>query len=153
MIIIKNRNNKNGSLNNNWKTPDYIIKYIKKEFGNFFDPCPLKSKFDGLKIKWKKVNYINPPYTQKLKEAFIIKAYNEAQKNKICIMLIPSNTETKIFHNIIVPHAEIRLIKKRISFEGYNTKNEYVTNKTGQTGSMLIIFGKKPCIKTIEIKK
>jgi hypothetical protein len=121
----------------------------------FFDPCPLNADFDGLKIEWKEINYINPPYSpSKLKEAFIKKALEESQKGKICIMLIPANTETKIFHETIVPNAEILLIKKRVKFKGHNSNNEYVTNKTGQTGSMFVIFGtNKREIKTIEVNE
>lgn len=68
-------------------------------------------------------------------------------------MLIPASTETKIFHETIVPNAEVQLIKGRIKFKGTNTKGEYVTNKTGQSGSMIIIFGRTPIIKTIDILK
>jgi len=156
---MKQRTEKNGTKENNWTTLQYIYDYIEKEFFNgyseYFDPCPLNSDFNGLKIDWGLANYINPPYTQKLKEAFIIKALEESKKGKLCVLLIPASTETKIFHEIIIPHAKVILIKKRVMFKGYNTKGEYVTNKTGQSGSMFIIFGKdhKPEIKTVNLGK
>ena len=120
----------------------YIEKNFFKNSLNYFDPCPLNAKFDGLKIEWKKNNYINPPYTRKLKELFIEKAFEESKKGKLCVMLIPASTETKIFHDLIVPNAKIILIKKRVKFKGYNSKGKYVTNKTGQSGSMFVMFGK-----------
>ena len=48
---MKIRTERNGSSNDNWATPDYILEDIKKEFGEFFDPCPLNhdlNKWDGL---------------------------------------------------------------------------------------------------------
>lgn len=48
----------------------YIYDELNKEFD--FDPCPLHHNiedWDGLKIEWGKVNFINPPYSRKLKEA------------------------------------------------------------------------------------
>jgi len=148
---MKTRSNNNGSNVDDWATPQYIIDYIEKQYGKFFDPCPLRSTFDGLSIEWKPINYINPPYSRKLKEAFILKALEESKKGSICVMLIPASVDTNIFHNIIVPNAVVKLIKNRVKFKGYNSKNEYVENKAGQSGSMLVIFGttEKPNIYTL----
>lgn len=140
---MKQRSFKNGSSNGDWATPDYILDDVKKEFGDFFDPCPYKhdlNNWDGLKVSWKAVNYINPPYDRLLKEAFILKAFEESKKGKVCIMLLPVSTDTKIFHEVILPNAEIKFIKGRVKFKGFNTKGEYVTNKAGQGGSMFVIF-------------
>jgi hypothetical protein len=127
-------------IHDHWATPPEMLNLIKMEFGEFFDPCPLNASFDGLSIPWGKVNYINPPYCRELKEAFIRKAYEESQKGKTCIMLLPVSTSTKIFHEIIYPHAEIRFLKRRVKFIGMNSKGEKVTNKCGQHDSMLVIF-------------
>ena len=141
--MSKQRTKANGSKNDDWETPEYLLQQIREEFGDFFDPCPLKSNFDGFSITWVGVNYINPPYNQKLKEAFIRKAFEESKKGKVCVMLLPASTDTKIFHEVILPNAEIRFIKGRVKFKGYNTKGIYVTNKSGQSGSMMCIFPKK----------
>jgi len=119
-------------MKDDWETPKEFLNELEKEFGKMFDPCPLNSKFDGLKINWKKVNFINPPYSLKLKEAFINKAYEESLKGNICIMLLPVSTSTKIFHKIIYPNAEIRFIKGRLKFSGLKTP--------GQMDNMLVIF-------------
>lgn len=140
---MKHRTEKNGSKNDDWATPDYILHDIEFEFGKFFDPCPLNAKFNGLIIDWKKVNYINSPYNNKDKVAFIRKAYEESLKGKTCIMLLPVTTDIPVFHELILPHAEIRFIKGRVKFKGYNSKGEYVTDKAGQSGSMFVIFRPK----------
>ena len=69
-----------------------------------------------------------------------MKAIEESKKGKLCVMLLPVSTSTKIFHEIIYPNAEIRLLKGRVKFKGYNSKGEYVTNQCGQHDSMLVIF-------------
>ena len=56
-------------------------------------------------------------------------------------MLLPVSTSTKIFHDYILPNKkEIRFIKRRLKFSGYNSKGEFVDNKCGMHDSMLIIF-------------
>lgn len=140
---MKNRTKQNGSINDNWATPDYILEDIKKEFGEFFDLCPLNhniNKWNGLEIEWKNINFINPPYNNKDKVAFIKKAYEESLKGRICILLIPVTTDIPIFHELILPYAEIRFIKGRVKFKGYNSKGEYTEKGAGQSGSMFIIF-------------
>ena len=127
-------------IHDNWGTPQIVLNLIEMEFGKFFDPCPLNSKFDGLSIDWGKVNYINPPYNRKDKELFIRKAFEESQKGNTCVMLLPVSTSTVIFHEVIYPYAEIRFLKRRVKFIGINTKGEKVTNKCGMHDSMIVIF-------------
>ena len=136
-MMMKNRN-----LNNkdDWETPAYIYDELNKEFNFNFDPCPLYSTFDGLVIDWKQRNFVNPPYSRKLKEAFIRKAYEESKKGKLCVMLLPVSTSTIIFHEIIYPNAEIRFLKGRVKFKGINTFGKYVDNVCGMHDSMLVIF-------------
>ena len=131
-------------IHDDWKTPEWLLDQIKKEFGEFFDPCPIHADFNGLEIDWKDINYINPPYSRKDKELFIRKAFEESKKGKICIMLLPVSTSTKIFHEIIYPNAEIRFLKGRVKFIGINTAGKKVTNKCGMHDSMLVIFKHSP---------
>ena len=56
------------------------------------------------------------------------------------MLLLPSATGTKQFHELILPNAEIRFIKGRVAFKGVNTKGEYVTTKKGKHDSMIVIF-------------
>ena len=61
---MKNRNLKH---KDHWATPAYFLESIKKEFGEYYDPCHLHATFDGLSTDWGAVNFINPPYSQELK--------------------------------------------------------------------------------------
>ena len=63
--------NRNLEHSDNWATPQNVYETLNNEFHFGFDPCPLKhdlSIWDGLKIEWGKRNFINPPYSRKLKE-------------------------------------------------------------------------------------
>ena len=135
---------KNRNLNNSddWKTPKYLYDELNSEFNFDFDPCPFKHdmSWNGLEVEWGKINFVNPPYSRKSKEAFINKAYEEYKKGKTVVMLLPVSTSTKIFHDIIYPNCEIRFLKGRVKFEGVNTFGELVKNKCGMHDSMVCIF-------------
>ena len=68
------------------------------------------------------------------------KAFDEWRKGKTCVLLIPVATSTKQFHDLILPHAEIRFLRGRVAFEGYNTKGVYSTTNKGKHDSMIVIF-------------
>jgi phage N-6-adenine-methyltransferase len=136
--------NRNLEHKDHWTTPKEFYDKLNQEFNFDFDPCPLYSKFDGLKTEWGRSNFVNPPYSRKLKEAFILKAFEEFKKGKVCVMLLPVSTSTKIFHEIILPNSEIRFVKGRISFEGVNTFGEKVGKGSAPMhDSMIIIFKNK----------
>ncbi|WP_282460181.1 DNA N-6-adenine-methyltransferase, partial [Mycoplasmopsis arginini] len=118
-------NRSGDAINDDWATPDWLYKKLDEEFNFDFDPCPLNSTFNGLEIDWGKSNFVNPPYNRFVKPAFIQKAYKESLKGKTCVMLIPAATSTQLFHELILPYAEIRFLKGRVSFKGYNTKGVY----------------------------
>jgi len=136
--------NRNIEHKDDWKTPKYIYDELNKEFNFDFDPCPYQHNlilWDGLQIDWGKRNFINPPYSRKLKESFVQKAIEQSKQNKLCVMLLPVSTSTVLFHDYILPNKkEIRFVRKRIKFSGYNTFGEYVENKAGMHDSMIVIF-------------
>jgi len=112
----------------------------------------------SIRLKHKPNVFINPPYSRKLKEAFVIRAIAESKLGKLCVLLLPVSTSTQLFHNHILPNnPKIEFIKGRLKFTGYNTKGEYVDDKCGMHDSMLVIFdGRKdkarvdPSQRTIE---
>jgi site-specific DNA-methyltransferase (adenine-specific) len=137
---------KNRNLNHkdHWQTPTEFFELLNKEFDFNFDPCPYQHNvdiWDGLAIDWEDRSFVNPPYSRKLKEAFVKKAIEQAAQGKLCVCLLPVSTSTKLFHNFILPNnTEIRFLEKRLKFTGTNTKGELVSNKTGMLDSMLVIF-------------
>jgi hypothetical protein len=139
---------KDRNLNNhdNWMTPKHLYDKLNAEFAFDFDPCPYCEGIplvDGLICDWGGCNFVNPPYSRKLKEAFIVKGVAESKKGKTVVMLLPVSTSTKIFHDVILPNKkEIRFLKGRVKFAGYTTKGKWVENACGMHDSMLVIFGK-----------
>ena len=99
--------------------------------------------FDGLDpaVVWGERNFINPPYSQDLKEAFITRAALEADRGALCVLLIPASVSTGVFNDVILPNAtQIRAFKRRIRFVGYNTRGELVAKKSGMHDSLLVVF-------------
>ena len=144
---------KNIHINNddNYATPPELYNELNKEFNFDFDPCPYNEGEiinDGLKIDWGKSNFVNPPYSQKLKEQFIIKGIKEMKKGNVSVFLIPVSTSTKLFHDYIKPNAnEIRFLKGRVKFgkindngEFYYPLNKYGKVQSGTKDSMIVIF-------------
>lgn len=173
--MSKNRSEENGSRNDEWETPEYIFNILNKEFNFNWDlACTsenckteegsmIDKGKDGLKWtpsynkKYFNKSYriwCNPPYSIQLKPKFIEKCYELSKLPNVSevVMLIPSTTETKQFHEIMIPNCEIRFIHKRVRFKGVNTKGVYVTNKTGQSGSMVVIFNKRPKMCVLNAK-
>ena len=106
------------SLRQDGKTSTDLYEQLDQEFHFDFDPCPPDADFNGLEIEFKKRNFINPPYDQQ--KLWVKKAYEESLKNKICVLLLPVRTDTKLFHELILPYAkEIRFIKGRLKFQQY----------------------------------
>lgn len=136
--------NRNLDHKDDWATPPDVYAKLNEEFDFTFDPCPYQhdiEKWDGLEIEWGERNFINPPYSRKLKEAFVRKAISESKKGKLCVMLLPVSTSTKLFHKDILPNqTEIRFFEGRIKFYGVNTFGEYVTGNAGMHDSMLVVF-------------
>jgi len=137
---------RNLEASDNWATPKDFLFMLDREFQFDFDPCPLSStpitpENDGLRIPWGKRNFINPPYSRLLKEAFIRRAIAEAKGGALCVLLLPVSTSTKIFHEEILPWATaIRFIRGRLKFSGRNTKGDFVENKCGMHDSMIVVL-------------
>lgn len=83
--------------------------------GDFFDPCPVNPQWNGLEINWKKINFVNPPYT--LLQEFVAKAISESFEDKITVMLLPAKTDQSWFHTLIQNKYDIRWIEKRLKFK------------------------------------
>ena len=135
---------RNWTSGDDWKTPDWLYQKLNAYYRFDFDPCPFMhdtSLWDGLEVEWGQCNFVNPPYSRALKEAFILKGVEEYKKGKQCVFLLPVSTSTKIFHEVIMPNAfKIDFLRGRIKFAGYNSKMEWVDNKAGMHDSMVVVF-------------
>lgn len=132
-----------------WETPPEIFDPLDAEFDFDLDPCATKENRkcqmyfgeadDGLKNVWAgnySAAFINPPYSQLKK--WIDKCAYESQQGMICVMLIPSRTDTRAWHTHIYdasewrfrPGVEVRFIPGRITF--WENGKPAISKKTGK---------------------
>ena len=111
------------SKSNDWATPQATFNELDYEFNFTLDPCAshenakcrkyYTKKDDGLKQDWSgEVVFMNPPYSREMPK-WIEKAYKESLKGALVVALIPSRTDTRYWHEYILPYAEVRFIKGR----------------------------------------
>lgn len=135
----------------NYATPPEFYSKLDAIYKFDFDPCPYNEGeivVDGLKIEWGSSNFVNPPYSRLLKEAFVKKGIEESKKGKLCVFLIPVSTSTALFHEYINKNAtKIDFVRGRIKFGKIDTdgnfylpidKNGKINN--GTKDSMIVIF-------------
>jgi site-specific DNA-methyltransferase (adenine-specific) len=109
-----------------WETPQYFFDLLDKEFHFTLDPCatPQSAKCkkfytksdNGLLKTWEgETVFVNPPFLH-IKE-WVEKCYLEGNKlNTIVVLLLPSRTDTRYWHNFVMKAKEIRFCKGRVSF-------------------------------------
>ena len=114
------------SNSDEWETPQHIFDELNREFKFDLDPCANQDNHkcalyytkeqDGLSKDWKCHRvFCNPPYSEITK--WVEKCYREGMMdNTVVVMLIPSRTDTKYFHDYILHRSEIRFVKGRLKF-------------------------------------
>nr|DAG85435.1 MAG TPA: DNA N-6-adenine-methyltransferase [Caudoviricetes sp.] len=127
-----------------WATPKQFFEELNNEFGFTLEPCSTHENAkcekhytkleDGLKQDWGgHTVFCNPPYGRKETGLWVKKCYEESKKpNTKVVMLIPSRTDTKWFHEYIYQKAEIRFIKGRLKFNDGKESDPFP--------SMVVIF-------------
>jgi phage N-6-adenine-methyltransferase len=144
---MKNDNNVLYSRSSDeWETPKDLFEKLNEQYHFILDlaatdqnhKCEryFTKEIDGLKQEWAGICWCNPPYSNI--SAWVKKAYNEAQKGSIIIMLIPARTDTRWFHNYIymMYGVEIEFIKGRLKFSGSKWNAPFP--------SMIVTFKKNP---------
>ena len=103
------------------RTPTYILDWVTKTFGEWFDPTPFEPHFDpskhpnGLTIPWKTTNYCNPPFSIAFR--FLRKCYEESGKT-IVFMCKLDLLGRKCFRG----GCDIILFNNKVCFPGYENK-------------------------------
>ena len=112
-----------------WATPQDFFDKLNDEFHFTLDAAasPDNAKCanyfteeqDGLVQSWGgHTVWCNPPYCRKT-GLWVKKAYEEHQRTGCTVvMLLPSRTDVRWFHDYILGKAEIRFIKGRLKFGG-----------------------------------
>ena len=110
-----------------WATPQDFFDKLNDEFHFTLDAaaspdnakCPVyfTEEQNGLAQSWEgHTVWCNPPYCRKT-GAWVKKAWEEHQRTGCTVvMLLPSRTDVRWFHDYILGKAEIRFIKGRLKF-------------------------------------
>jgi site-specific DNA-methyltransferase (adenine-specific) len=104
------------SATDRWATPADVYAKLDAEFRFNFDPCPLDGHENGLSplfVTWSgRRVFCNPPYGPGIEDWL-----RRGLEAEIAVFLIPARTDTRWFHEIVLPLAkEIRFIKGRLKF-------------------------------------
>ena len=114
------------SKSDEWPTPSPIFEELDSEFHFDLDVCAtdenhkctnyFTKRLDGLSQNWGGHRvFCNPPYSEISK--WVEKAFRETRTdNTLVVLLIPSRTDTRYFHDYIYQRSEIRFIKGRLKF-------------------------------------
>ena len=111
-----------------WATPQWLFDSLDVEFGFTVDVCSspenakCKKRYeDGLIADWSnEVAFMNPPYGRQIGD-WMDKALAESRRGATVVCLVPARTDTKWWHRTAMK-GEIRLLAKRLSFEGATNK-------------------------------
>lgn len=132
------------SEKDDWETPQNFFNELDEEFHFDLDPCAddnnhkcdyyFTKESNGLMQDWGgHTVFVNPPYGAKSTSEWIKKCAEESRKpNTRVVMLIPTRTDTKAFHEYIYKKAEVRFVKGRLKFGG--SKN------SAPFPSMVVVF-------------
>ena len=134
MMTMAKNSNTYKTFNIFENTPKAFYNQLDQEFHFDFDPCPPNPSFNGLEVEWKGNVYINPPYGKAIK-SWLEKGLKEIEIGncKVAVFLLPSYTDVKWFHEIVLPKSkEIRFIKGRLKFGDHNNSAPFA--------SMLVVF-------------
>lgn len=111
-----------------WSTPDDFFNKLNEIYKFTLDPCATLAntkceKFftvndDGLSKSWRlHTTFCNPPYS-KMKDWVAKCFYESEQLDTKVVMLIPSRTDTKYWHDYVMKANRIIFVKGRLRFGG-----------------------------------
>ena len=108
-----------------WETPAALFAALDMEFGFTLDVAalPFNAKCaryytpgqNGLEQPWEGVCWCNPPYGLTLGR-WAKKAQESAAAGATVVCLFPARTDTRWFHDHVMPFAEIRYLRGRLKF-------------------------------------
>ena len=133
-----------GWTTDDWGTPPSFVAALEAEFGRFdLDPCATDAtakadryytrEENGLVQDWSGLVFVNPPYSNVV--PWVEKAIAECRAERACsLLLLPNNTDTAWFHDLVLRWCSVRFLRGRIAFLGHD--GQPVTGNRG--GNILV---------------
>lgn len=119
------------SAKEDWGTPQNLFDQLNREFNFTLDVCASGSnhkceqyftrEIDGLSQRWCGTIWMNPPYGRDIVK-WVKKAHDESLGGSLCVCLLPVRSDTRWWHNHVMHASEIRLLTRRLTFEGDGNK-------------------------------
>ena len=130
--MVNYKNGRFTSENNTWETPQSLFDALNKEFHFEIDLAAdatnkkvdtyFTKETNALSQNWIGVCWCNPPFGEQngnQMKLFVEKAHNDSEKfGSTIVLLIPSRTNNKWWHDHVMKAQEIRFIKGRPIFKG-----------------------------------
>lgn len=120
------------SKSNEWETPQGLYNKLNNKYNFTLDPCSSLEnhkcdkfytiKENGLIQDWSnEIVFCNPPYGREIYD-WVEKCYKESLNGTKIVLLIPSRTDTKYFHEFLYkkPNIKLEFIKGRLKFGDSN---------------------------------
>lgn len=116
------------ALSDSYETPPPLFAQLHHEFHFTLDAaasaentcCPdhfYTPAEDGLRQDWSGERvWLNPPYGRGQIPRWLRKVREEQARGVLTVCLLPSLTDTRWFHNLCAPHAELRFLRGRVTF-------------------------------------
>ena len=131
-----------------WEIPQDLFDQWNEEFQFTLDAASLPHnakcrkfytpKDDGLAQPWAPHTvWCNPPYGRGVAK-WLEKGIEEAKQGATVVFFLPANTDPGWFHDLVLPHAEIRFLRGRVKMippQGKIHRQDRPSN-----GSMLAIY-------------
>lgn len=109
-------------------TPTYVLEPVRQALGGIaLDPCTepdnptaaasfYTAETDGATEPWDEPTiYVNPPYS-KARERWVARCIEAAASGSRVVLLMPSHTDTRIFHRAVETASHVVFIKGRVKF-------------------------------------
>jgi len=158
-IVSHKRSSKIVTPKDEWGTPQWLFDLLDQEFHFDCDAASTRAnclcergffggKDDGYNaltrdwFPWYSTFWLNPPYSAGNIDKFMQKAYEESLKGALVVCLMPCATDTKWWHNYAMKAQEIRFIKGRVRFVGYDEEGNQVKNSP-TFSSCVVIFDRQ----------
>ena len=146
------------SARQDWATPPAFIEWLRveqlREFDldaaalqttakapRYFGPDhQIPANRDGLAAAWRGHVWLNPPFGREI-SAWLEKCAEEIKRPEVhsIIVLVPARTDTKWFHELVMPHAYlVYLIKGRFNFSCPG----HVKDANAPFPNMLVVYRK-----------
>jgi phage N-6-adenine-methyltransferase len=109
-------------------TPGYVLEPVRQALGGIaLDPCTepdnptgatrfYTAATDGAEEAWDaETVYVNPPYS-KARERWVARCIEAAAAGTRVVLLMPSHTDTRLFHRAVETASHVVFIKGRVKF-------------------------------------